>query len=717
MGQKLSFFSIRRILLLLRFENRKGKMKKILMMMAIAAGLTACNTNSNEAEKSPIGPNNLQLEGDRLTPEALWAMGRIGCAVPDVEVGSVAYTISYYSVPENRSTTWVRLAQKENDTLRTYDEFVGSDPAWWGNAQLTYLKGGKLYLTAGLSNEKELCLEGFDKPIEGYLLSPMRDKIILIAQVKTIETTAEKYPDLPLASGRVVDDLMYKHWDEWVETVPHPFLCDLHNDGTSLRVENIVDLLEGTAFECPMKPFGGVEQLAWSTDEKTIAYTCRKKTGLEYAISTNSDIYLYDLATGETRNLTEGMMGYDINPTFSPDGQWLAWESMERDGYESDKNRLFVQNLATGERIDVSKDWDQSVASLVWDQNSQDIYLTSCQYGTTQIYRANIATRQFTQLTEGVHDYVALANNGTGLTALRQSMSAPTDIFEIDTKTGEQRQISFVNKPLLDQMAFGRVEERWMTTTDNKQMLVWVIYPPHFDASKKYPTLLYCEGGPQSPVSQFWSYRWNFQIMAANDYIIVAPNRRGLYGFGQEWLEQISGDYGGQCMKDYLTAIDTFCKEPFVDTDHLGCVGASFGGYSVYWLAGHHEKRFKAFIAHDGIFNMQQQYLETEEKWFANWDMGGAYWDKDNATAQRTFANSPHLFVDKWDAPILCIHGEKDYRILASQGMSAFDAAKMRGVPAELLIFPDENHWVLKPQNGILWQRTFFAWLDRWLKE
>jgi dipeptidyl aminopeptidase/acylaminoacyl peptidase len=717
MGQKLSFFSIRRILLPLRFENRKGKMKKILMMMAIAAGLTACNTNSNEAEKSPIGPNNLQLEGDRLTPEALWAMGRIGCAVPDVEVGGVAYTISYYSVPENRSTTWVRLAQKENDTLRTYDEFVGSDPAWWGNAQLTYLKGGKLYLTAGLSNEKELCLEGFDKPIEGYLLSPMRDKIILIAQVKTIETTAEKYPDLPLASGRVVDDLMYKHWDEWVETAPHPFLCDLHNDGTSLRVENVVDLLDGTAFECPMKPFGGVEQLAWSPDEKAIAYTCRKKTGLEYAISTNSDIYLYDLATGETRNLTEGMMGYDINPTFSPDGQWLAWESMERDGYESDKNRLFVQNLVTGERIDVSKDWDQSVASLVWDQNSQDIYLTSCQHGTTQIYRANIATRQFTQLTEGVHDYVALANNGTGLTALRQSMSAPTDIFEIDTKTGEQRQISFVNKPLLDQMAFGRVEERWMTTTDNKQMLVWVIYPPHFDASKKYPTLLYCEGGPQSPVSQFWSYRWNFQIMAANDYIIVAPNRRGLYGFGQEWLEQISGDYGGQCMKDYLIAIDTFCKEPFVDTDHLGCVGASFGGYSVYWLAGHHEKRFKAFIAHDGIFNMQQQYLETEEKWFANWDMGGAYWDKDNATAQRTFANSPHLFVDKWDAPILCIHGEKDYRILASQGMSAFDAAKMRGVPAELLIFPDENHWVLKPQNGILWQRTFFAWLDKWLKE
>ncbi len=689
---------------------------KFLAMMALLVGTTACNTSDKNDDATPIGRNDLTLEGDRLTPEALWAMGRIGNVVPDIEVGNTAYTVSYYSVAENRSTTWVRLAAPKDGTLETYDEFVGSDPAWWGNAQLTYLKGGKLYLTAGMSNEKELCLEGFDKEIEGYLLSPSRTKIILIAQVKTVPTTADKYPDLPLASGRIVDDLMYKHWDEWVETAPHPFVGDLTNDGKSLRVSNIVDLLDGTPYECPMKPFGGVEQLAWMPDETAIAYTCRKKSGLEYAISTNSDIYLYNLASGETRNLTEGMMGYDINPQFSPDGQWLAWESMARDGYESDKNRLFVMNLETGERTDLSSDWDQSCATLVWDYNSEDIYLTSCQHGTTQIYKTSIATHQFAQITDGIHDYESITLTPDGLVGLRHSMSAPNDIYAIDPTTGEQRQITFENKPLLDQMALGRVEPRWMTTSDNKQMLVWIIYPPHFDASKKYPTLLYCEGGPQSPVSQFWSYRWNFQIMAANDYIIVAPNRRGLYGFGQEWLEQISGDYGGQCMKDYLTAIDTFCKEPFVDTDHLGCVGASFGGFSVYWLAGHHNKRFKAFIAHDGIFNLQQQYLETEEMWFANWDMGGAYWDKNNATAQRTFATSPHLFVDKWDTPILCIHGEKDYRILASQGMSAFNAAKLRGVPAELLIFPDENHWVLKPQNGILWQRTFFAWLDRWLK-
>ncbi len=690
---------------------------KFLAMMALMVGTAACSTNNTNDDARPIGRTDLTLASDRMTPEALWAMGRIGCVVPDIETGYMAYTVSYYSVSENRSATWVRLAVPNNGQLETIDEFVGSDPAFWGNAQLTYLKGGKLYLTAGLSNEKTLCLEGFDKEIDGYLLSPSRTKIVLIAQVKTVPTTADKYPDLPLATGRIVDDLMYKHWDEWTETAPHPFLCDLTNDGQSLRVSNIIDLLDGTPYECPMKPFGGVEQLAWAPDETAIAYTCRKKTGLEYAISTNSDIYLYDLASGETRNLTEGMMGYDINPQFSPDGQWLAWESMERDGYESDKNRLFVMNRETGERTDLSAGWDQSCATLVWNDNSDEIYLTSCQHGTTQIYKANIGTHQFVQITDGTHDYESIALTDKGLVGLRHSMSAPNDIYTIDPTTGEERQITFENKPLLDQLEMGRVEPRWMTTSDNKQMLVWIIYPPHFDASKKYPTLLYCEGGPQSPVSQFWSYRWNFQIMAANDYIIVAPNRRGLYGFGQEWLEQISGDYGGQCMKDYLTAIDTFCKEPFVDTDHLGCVGASFGGFSVYWLAGHHNKRFKAFIAHDGIFNLQQQYLETEEMWFANWDMGGAYWDKNNATAQRTFATSPHLFVDKWDTPILCIHGEKDYRILASQGMSAFNAAKLRGVPAELLIFPDENHWVLKPQNGILWQRTFFAWLDRWLKE
>jgi dipeptidyl aminopeptidase/acylaminoacyl peptidase len=340
----------------------------------------------------------------------------------------------------------------------------------------------------------------------------------------------------------------------------------------------------------------------------------------------------------------------------------------------------------------------------------------SCWHALTQVYRLDLASKKIAQITKGVQDYAFVAEANDKLIGMKHSMSKPDEIYTINPKTGVETELSFLNKPILDQLTLAKVEERWIKTTDNKQMQTWVIYPPHFDPNKKYPTLLFCEGGPQSTVSQFWSYRWNFQQMAANGYIVVAPNRRGLPGFGQEWLEQISGDYGGQNMKDYLSAIDEVAKEPFVDKDKLGCVGASYGGFSVYWLAGHHEKRFKAFIAHDGMFNLEQQYLETEEMWFVNWDLGGPYWDKTNAVAQRSYANSPHLFVDKWDSPILVIHGEKDYRILASQGMAAFNAAVLRGVPAQMLIFPDENHWVLQPQNGILWQRVFKQWLDKWLK-
>jgi len=409
-------------------------------------------------------------------------------------------------------------------------------------------------------------------------------------------------------------------------------------------------------------------------------------------------------------------MGYDINPSISPDGKWLAWESMERDGCESDKNRLFVMNTATGEKTDLSANFDQNSEGLVWTADSKSIYFTSVWHALTQIYRADILENKITQITKGVHDYEAVSPAGDKLIAIKHSMSKPNEIYAVNPQNGEATELSFENKEILAQLEMGKVEERWVTTTDNKQMLVWVIYPPKFDPKKKYPALLYCQGGPQSAVSQFWSYRWNFQIMAANDYIIVAPNRRGLPGFGQEWLDQISGDYGGQNMKDYLSAIDAVAKDSFVNKDKLGCVGASYGGFSAYWLAGHHEKRFKAFIAHDGMFNLPQQYLETEEMWFVNWDLGGAYWEKDNKIAQNSYANSPHLFVDKWDAPILVIHGEKDYRILASQGMAAFNAAVLRGVPAEMLIFPDENHWVLKPQNGVLWQRTFVGWLDKWLK-
>ena len=688
-------------------------MRKFIFMATLALLATACQTNK-ETEKTPITKPQITIEGGRLTPEALWAMGRINSVHPDAKTGKIAYTVSYYSVEENRSTSWIRVCKLENGELKTEQEFVGHSPVWH-NGELCYInKDGQVVIG-------EKILTGFDKDIEGFLLSPQADKIILIAQVKTIASTADKHPDLPLASGRVVDDLMYKHWDEWTETAPHPFLCELKSmkgskSSKELEVVNCVDLLEGTPYESPMKPFGGVEQLAWSPDGQQIAYTCRKKSGLEYAISTNSDIYLYDLVTGSHTNLTEGNGGYDTNPSYSPDGQWIAWQSMERDGYESDENRLMIQNLQTGEKRFLTQGMETNVDAYYWKDNNLLVF-SAVWHATSMLYQVNLQGERIC-LTTGQYDYVPGGNIGDTYYCLRHSMREANEIYAF-TPAQDNSIIQFTheNENIYSQITMGTVVPRWQKTTDGKQMLTGIIYPPHFDPSKKYPTLLYCEGGPQSPVSQFWSFRWNFMMMAANDYIIVAPNRRGLPGFGNEWNEQISGDYGGQCMKDYLSAIDEFvASESYVDKDRLGCVGASFGGFSVYWLAGHHDKRFKAFIAHDGIFNMEMQYLETEEKWFANWDMGGAYWDKSNITAQRTFANSPHRFVDKWDTPILCIHGEKDYRILANQSMAAFDAAKMRGVEAQLLVFPDENHWVLKPQNGILWQRTFFAWLDKYLK-
>ena len=698
-------------------------MRKIIFMATLALLAASCQPKEDNA-KAPITKPQITIEGGRLTPEALWAMGRINSVLPNEANGTIAYTVSYYSVEENRSTLWIRLANEHNNQLVTEQEWVGYEPAWWGN-NLAYLNSGKLYLKSDKAGAKgkDICLEGFDKDIEGFLLSPQGDKIILIAQVKTVASTEDKHPDLPLASGRVVDDLMYKHWDEWTETAPHPFIADLKNDGKSLVVSNIIDLLDGTPYESPMKPFGGIEQLAWSPDGQQIAYTCRKKSGLDYAVSTNSDIYLYNLATNTHTNLTEDNGGYDTNPSYSPDGQWIAWQSMERDGYESDENRLMIQNLQTGEKRFLTQDMLTNVDAYYWKDNNALVF-SAVWHATAMLYEIDL-NGQRTCLTSGQYDYVPAASVGDTYYCLRHSMREANEIYrftianrQLPIAETEIVQLTHENDNIYSQIEMGTVVPRWQKTTDGKQMLTWIIYPPHFDPNKKYPTLLYCEGGPQSPVSQFWSFRWNFMMMAANDYIIVAPNRRGLPGFGNEWNEQISGDYGGQCMKDYLSAIDEFvANEPYADKDRLGCVGASFGGFSVYWLAGHHQKRFKAFIAHDGIFNMEMQYLETEEKWFANWDMGGAYWDKKNKIAQRTFANSPHLFVGEWDAPILCIHGEKDYRILANQSMAAFDAAKMRGVPAQLLIFPDENHWVLKPQNGILWQRTFFAWLDKWLKD
>jgi len=552
-----------------------------------------------------------------------------------------------------------------------------------------------------------------DGGIFGFDYAAGLSKIYYLKTAKLDQDIHDMFPDLPKTNARLETDIMYRHWDCWHDyTYTHIFVADY----SDAKITEGKDILEGERFDSPNKPFGGTEQVVWSPDGKTIAYVCKKKTGKEYAISTNTDIYLYNTESSETLNLTSGMMGYDQNPVFSTDGTKLAWESMERDGYEADKVRLFIANLTTGEKTDYTSKFDQNVAGLKWTADAKSIFFVSNLQGTDEICRLDLADGSIARITDGVHDYLNVALAGDKLVAEKVSMSNPAEIYVVDPITGKDSPLTQVNKGILDQLTFGNVEERWLLTTDGKQMHTWVIYPPHFDPSKKYPTLLYNGGGPQSTVSQFWSYRWNFQMMAAKGYIIVAPNRRGLPGFGQEWNEQISKDYGGQNIKDLLTAIDDVAKEPFVDKDKMGAVGASYGGFSVMYLAGNHEKRFKAFIAHDGIFNFEHMYTTTEEMWFVDWDYGGAYWDKTNAAAQRSYAFSPHKFVQNWDTPILIVQGEKDYRVPSEQGMAAFNAAVMKGVPAQMLYLPEENHWVLQPQNGILWQRVFFNWLDKYLK-
>lgn len=705
------------------------KGKSIFMAMVISGCLLSCNNASQDGSASSsrkaskelatiIGKATPVVENGIMTPEVLHGFGRIGSVEVSPDKEYILYQVTYVSIDQNKTNPELFIMRSDGSAKKqlTITNTRESNPQWIENGKkiafLSNETGSSQIWTINPDGGGMTQISNVEGGIDGFIYSPDGKKVLFFRDVKTVQTAADRYPDLPQASGRVMDDLMYKHWDTWVESAPHPFVADLSGN----KLTNIKDLLEGTPYESPMRPFGGTEQLAWSPDSKTIAYTSHEKTGKEYAVSTNSDIYLYDMETGNTRNATEGMMGYDMNPQFSPDGKYLAWQSMERDGYESDKNRLFVMNLASGDKNYITENFDYNTDAFVWNTDNRTLYLVACVEAKTQIFFADMVTKEIKPITEGVHDYTSVALGNDKLIATRRSMSQPPEIYSVDIASGQATELSFENKEILEQLRMGKVEERWIPTTDGKQMLTWVVYPPDFDPSKTYPALLYCQGGPQSTVSQFWSYRWNLQMMAANGYIVVAPNRRGLPGFGTEWNEQISGDYGGQNMRDYLSAIDALAKEPYVDENRLGCTGASYGGFSVFWLAGNHNKRFKAFLAHAGIFNFEAQYLETEEMWFANWDLGGPFWDTSNAVAQRSYANSPHKFVDKWDTPIMITHGELDYRILASQGMMAFNAAQLRDIPSRMLIFPDENHWIARPQNGILFQREFFRWFDEWLK-
>jgi dipeptidyl aminopeptidase/acylaminoacyl peptidase len=691
----------------------------LFLLAVLMTGLFSCKPQEKKTEEAQlIEKQSVELKSDLMTPEVLWSFGRLSEPELSPDKQIVLYGVTYYDVAQNKGNRELYTIGADGQNLKriTTTKFSEYQAMWFPDGKkIAFMsaESGSMQIwemTPDGNNRKQVT--NIENGINGFKFSPDMKKILYTADVMAEKPLKDLYEGLPKATGMIYNDLMYRHWDTWVKGYSHIFIADY----TSEKITSGTDIMLNEPYESPMMPFGGMEQINWSPDSKVIAYTCRKKKGVEYAISTNSDIYLYELDGAKTSNISEGMMGYDMAPVFSPDGKKIAWQSMERDGYEADKNRLFVYDNETKTKVDFTKSFDQNAESLAWSDDNKSIYFISDYHATDEIYRLDLADGKITKITAGIHNYTGVIPAGDKLIASRVSMSAPAELYSVNPVSGQDTQLTTTNKDVLDKLTLGRIEQRWIKTTDNKDMHTWIIYPPHFDSTKKYPTLLFCEGGPQSTVSQFWSFRWNFQIMAANGYIIVAPNRRGLPGFGQAWNEQISGDYGGQNMKDYLSAIDAMTLEPYVNKDKLGCVGASYGGFSVYWLAGNHNKRFKAFIAHDGMFNLEAQYLETEEMWFVNFDLGGPFWDKNNKIAQRSFANSPHRFVQNWDTPILCIHGELDYRIVATQGMQAFNAAILRGIPAELLYFPDENHWVLKPQNGILWQRTFFNWLDRWLK-
>ncbi len=721
---------------------KKTFISAILVMVSVA------NTSAAVQDVPVIGKSDIKVENRRMSPEVLWAMGRISGYAVSPDAKTVVYQVGYYSVEQNKShhVLYTMNIDGSNQRLLTTSSKNETDAAWIdGGRRIAFLSEGQLWsMKADGTDRKQLTNSEID--IEGYSFSPDGTKVILIKSLPYYGAIAKKPADLPKTTGRLVNDLNYRHWDHYVETIAHPFLADVTENG----VNDGIDIMEGEPYECPVAPFGGIEQLSWSPDSKSIAYSSKKCEGVQYAISTDSDIYLYNISTGKTKNLckpedyvepaidpTKSIaaqkinhlngdynVGYDTNPQFSPDGKQIAWLSMERCGYESDRNRLCVYTFESGKKEYVTEAFDSNVDGYVWaDDKEARFYFIGVWHAVENIYAV---TKKGTvkPVTDFCADFgsIQLVGNKKQLIAERHDYFHPADLYLVtpgkDATKTQTVQITNENKYILDQLDAGSCEEHWVKTTNGEDMLYWAVLPPNFDPNKKYPTLLFCEGGPQSPVSQFWSYRWNFMIMASQGYVIIAPNRHGLPGFGTKWNEQVSGDWTGQCMKDYLTTIDDACEKlPYVDKDRLGCVGASFGGFSVYYLAGHHEKRFKAFISHDGAFNLESMYTDTEEVWFSNWEYEDAFWNKDaSLNAKRTYENSPHKFVDKWDTPILCIQGEKDYRINTNQGLGAFNAAKLQGVPAQLLVFPDENHWVLKPQNGILWQRTFFGWLDKWLK-
>jgi dipeptidyl aminopeptidase/acylaminoacyl peptidase len=627
---------------------------------------------------SAFGQNNLPAGKAGMTPELLWKLGRVSGLGISSDGKYVLYSVSTPNAAENKSSR------------KTFAVPVnGGNPIPVSNTD------------SMLRNEK---------------ISPDGKFLISNAEVKIKKLTGkEYYPELQKSNVYIFDNLNYRHWDTYEDgNFDHVML-------TTIATGEIKDLMPGEPYDCPQKPFGGDEDYVWNPNSKEVVYCTKKKYGKDYAVSTNTDLFAYNIETGKTTNLTEGLMGYDVNPSFNSKGE-LAWLSMRRDGFESDKQDIVVSNGISKMNLTKLRD-DIHVESFRWAADGKSIYFLAPVNGTRQLFEVTYPglakmLPRVGQLTKGDFDVSAIiGQSGNMLVVSRTDMNHAAEIYSVDITNGNMAQLSHVNDDTYASISLSRTERRFVKTTDGKDMLVWVIYPPDFNPAKKYPTLLYCQGGPQSALTQFYSTRWNFQLMAANGYIIVAPSRRGMPGFGTKWNEDISKEHGGQAMQDYLSAIDALSKEKYVDKNRLGCVGASYGGYSVFMLAGMHNNRFKSFISHDGIFDFKSMYGTTEEMWFVDWDYGGAYWDKKNLAAQKSYTKySPSNFVEKWNTPILIYQGGKDYRVPIEQGQQAFQAAQLRGIKSKFILLPDQNHWVLTAQDALVWQHEFFKWLAETLK-
>ena len=709
-------------------------MKKILLSMAILAlGAAGCDKRPQPLEIDNA-LTRTEMEAGILTPEVMWKMRRAGSSSLSPDGSVLLYAVTDYNMQENRGVTSIYTQSLADKSVRRLTDGSSNNlsPQWSADGGRIYFlsdRSGSMQVWAmtpdGQNPEQVTGNEDGGTDIEGFGISPDGGHIWWVQSCHTADLRSKEiHPDLPHSRARIYDDLMARHWDYWDEgDYRHIFIAGLNGGKAAAGT----DIMPEARWDAPLAPYFDMAEIAWSPDGRKLAYTCKPLTGAAYAVSTDSDIYVYDLETQQTTNICKDnaqgypMVGYDKYPVWSPDGRRLAFRSMERPGNESDKERLFVYDFETGLMQYLTARFDYNAMNTVWEDDDHLLFIAPIE-ATHQICRVDVPDPRLRSLpivevlTSGDHDINAFTLAGGRIAAEVCTISMATEFYTVDPADGRMERLSEINGEIYRHIRMGEVQKRWVPTSDGKRMLAWVILPPDFDPAKKYPTLLYCQGGPQSVVSQFWSYRWNFQLMAAQGYIVVAPNRRGLPSFGQEWLDQISGDYSGQNIRDYLAAIDDVAREPWVDETRMGCVGASYGGYSVFFLAGNHEKRFKAFIAHCGIFDFDSMYGETEELWFVNNDYGGSYWDRSNATAMHSYANSPHKYVDKWDTPIMIVTGEKDYRIPYTQSLEAFTAARMRGLDARLVSFENEAHQVVKPPNSLVRNREFFGWLDKYLK-